>query len=485
MAEEIELKLELTPDAGDALEASVLLGIPVSRTSQRSTYFDTPDRQLFAHGLSLRIRNSGGKLVQTVKADDGKAAGLFARPEWEMPVRTETPIVDARTPITTLTGADAGTIAPVFAVQVERICWNVAAGDAQLEVVLDRGAVIAGTRRQPVCEVELELKSGTPASLFAFADRMAAIAPLRLGVLSKAERGYRLLARAPGACRAEPIALPPGTTAAKAFQAIAHACLRQYRLNEAILLQGRQPEALHQARVALRRLRSAFFIFAPMLADHRADHFRIELRWLSNVLGDARNIDVLIANAPPGALRDRLQRAADDAYAHVERVLASARVRTLMLALAEWLAAGPWLQSRALADIRDGTAADFATGALARLRKRLKTRGRHLEEIDDEARHDIRKTAKKLRYASEFFASLFPRKRQRHRHRRFIDRLEALQDHLGALNDRATAVALFDHLGLQDSEDARAMFAHIGKTRLIASAAEALDELVDARKFWV
>ena len=63
--------------------------------------------------------------------------------------------------------------------------------------MLDCGEVVAGERRSPVCEIELELKSGDPAALFAFARRIDAVVPIRLGVLSKAERGYGLADAAP------------------------------------------------------------------------------------------------------------------------------------------------------------------------------------------------------------------------------------------------------------------------------------------------
>lgn len=94
LIDEIELKLDLTPDDADALEASdVLEGAP-DIAKQRSIYFDTPDHALSKMGFSLRIRRSGKKRTQTIKADGVSAAGLFARAEWERPVRGEVPILD-------------------------------------------------------------------------------------------------------------------------------------------------------------------------------------------------------------------------------------------------------------------------------------------------------------------------------------------------------------------------------------------------------
>ncbi len=104
-------------------------------------------------------------------------------------------------------------------------------------------------------------------------------------------------------------------TAAKAFQHIVQTCVRQFRLNENLLSDGRQPEALHQVRIALRRLRSAFSIFRAMLDQDVSPGLRDELRWLASELGEARNLDVLLARSQPGPLHDRLETARVAAYA--------------------------------------------------------------------------------------------------------------------------------------------------------------------------
>jgi inorganic triphosphatase YgiF len=164
--------------------------------------------------------------------------------------------------------------------------------------------------------------------------------PVRLGVLTKAERGYALLGPAVPAFRADRVDLHRNITAAQAFQQVIQAGLRQFRQNEDRLLIGQAPEALHQARVALRRLRSALSIFKPLIADDASAGLRYTLRWLSAELGQVRSIDVLIERAPPGSLRDRLERAGQTAYARLDGVLASARARGLMLNVAQWSASG-------------------------------------------------------------------------------------------------------------------------------------------------
>lgn len=298
MPSEIELKLALDPKDADILAASGRLGGEPKKTLQRSIYFDTPDRDLAKAGLSLRIRNSGGLRVQTVKARGADAAGLFARAEWEQPVAGDSPVLDDAPSVRALLRERSARLAPAFTVEVERIAWDVRDGDTMLEAVLDRGEVVADDRRSPICEVELELKSGDAAALFDLAHKLDAAAPVRLGVLTKAERGYALLGPLSLAYKAEEIALAADVTAGEAFDQIVRSCVRQFRLNEDVFRTSESAEGLHQARVALRRLRTAFWIFRTQQDSSKTRKLRNELRWLATALGEARSIDALIEHGP-------------------------------------------------------------------------------------------------------------------------------------------------------------------------------------------
>lgn len=482
MADEIELKLDLSLDDAGTVEASGLLpGDPVI-VLQRSIYFDTPDHDLAQAGMSLRIRRTGSKRIQTVKAG-GASAGLYVRPEWERSVRNDTPILDDTTPIRAILGEKADVVAPLFEVRVERRVWIIEEGRARIEVAFDRGEVIAGGRTAPICEIELELKEGGPDALFAFARRIDALVPLRLGVRTKAERGYALTGPSLAMAKAEPVTLNGEIAAASALQAIVHNCLRQFRLNEALLPGGRQAEALHQARVALRRLRAALSIFRPVIGDAATTLGR-ELRWLAGELGKARNLDVLLEHASSGPLLDRIAAAREAAYDDVMAVLASSRTRSLMLDVAQWLSSEAHRGASEAEAERSRPAREFAIAALDRLRRKVKKGGRDLAAGDDASRHELRKDAKKLRYGAEFFAGLFTQKRERRRIKRFQGLLEQLQDELGALNDLATMPTLLAQLGIDDDPDASALLSGRKKGKLIEAAIEAYADLIDAKRFW-
>ena len=479
------MKLEVAPDAVAALRASVTLTGEPECKQLRAVYYDTPDKALAAAGFSLRIRTSGDSRIQTVKAGGAASAGLFVRSEWEMPVCDDRPVLDHTTPIKAKLGALVDKIGPLFEVTVERCTWIVQEGGSTIELVLDQGLIHGDNDDVGVCEIELELKDGVPADLFRLAHKLDAVAPVRIGVLSKSERGYRLTRAMKPAFKAEPIALDPTMDAATAFQHVAQMSLRQFRLNEHVLLQGRSPKALHQARVALRRLRSAFSIFATVFeGDDKAAPLRDDLRELAAILGEARNLDVLIGRARAGALHDRLQSARDDAYTAVETALAAPKTRTLMLDIMEWLVDGPWLSDAKIEGQRSEPIEPFAQHALDRYRRKVKKGGRRLAKADDKTRHDLRKNAKKLRYASEFFVALFDDKKGRRRYKRFIAALEDLQDRLGLLNDLATAPDELQKLGVSDDPEAQALLGSEAKKPLISAAADAHEELADTKRFW-
>lgn len=485
VAEEIELKLVLGSTAADAFVGSGLIGGPPSTHEMQAVYFDTPDLALSQDDVSLRIRQSGDIRTQTIKAAGAKAAGLFARSEWELEVADTTPVIDDRTPVAAVLGDAVGTVVPIFTVAVERLTWMIDSDVASIELVLDRGAVSAGDRQSAVCELELELKRGEPTALFALGRTIASRFPVRLGVVTKSQRGYDLLRPASSAFKAERVELSRDASAADAFEAVAGSCIRQFRLNEIILLDQANAEALHQARVSLRRLRSAFSIFKPLFDGAEVSHFQSELQWLSSVLGDARDLDVLLARAKPGGLLfDGLNRARDVAYAAVDTALGSDRVRALMLDLMGWLVCGEWRTAPSTRKVRDVLAKRFGANTLNALRRRVRKRGRCLSTQGDRERHAVRKAAKRLRYGAEFLTSVFPSKKRSRRYRKFVGSLEKLQDHLGALNDMATASPILDRLSLRDAPGAKCLMAHPKKSKAIDAAAEAYDDLLDRVTFW-
>lgn len=509
---EIELKLECTgPDLAVLAAHPLLQGEGASTELLTSTYFDTQAGDLRAAGLTLRVRRQGETFTQTVKSGE-IGAGLFDRAEWESAISGEMPeaAAYADTPVArTLGKAKAPALRPLFASVVQRSTRLVTHGQSRISATLDEGRVESEAGDAVLCELELELISGETGDLLTFAQALAESVPLRLGVLSKSARGFAIRdgqTRRPR--KAEPLALPEDATTAEALRRIALACLRHLRINEDVFLASRDPEALHQIRVSLRRLRSAFSLFKPVLEhDPRAQAFSDEIKRVTEPFGKARNLDVFLETTLPAEmerrpdepgltdLRVRLEIAQGRAHDAVHAILESREWRGLILDLLAWIETGSWTQAPA---VRDVPARDFAVDVLDRYRTRVRKRGRRLDRLDPEARHRVRIAAKKLRYGAEFFAGLFPKKKARRRHKSFGTALSDLQDHLGALNDLATAHAVMAELaqeGAASGDEAAsgpALFAagltagdnEAQTATLLKAAAEAHDALIDVKPFW-
>src|SRR5262249_30379947 len=166
--EELELKLELTPpelqriDSHPALE-TLTVGRPETRTL-RSLYFDTPDHQLRAQGISLRLRSSEqDPWVQTVKAGNGVSDGVFSRTELEAPVPTPEPdlhvISDRKLRRKIAEASRRSALEQVFETVVKRTTRRLHSDNAELELALDEGVIRAGKLQGELCEAELELKA--------------------------------------------------------------------------------------------------------------------------------------------------------------------------------------------------------------------------------------------------------------------------------------------------------------------------------------
>jgi triphosphatase len=470
---EIELKLDVPIDSLPRLSGSSLLkGASTSArkpASVVSVYFDTHKLKLRHNGLSLRVRRIGRRLVQTIKQENSAGAAVFVRNEWEHDIRTKQPDFDAARD--TALGALLNKklrrgLKPVFETRVRRTVFEVQSGDSEIELSIDNGNVEADRQSSPLCEVELELKRGQAADLFKLAKTLAEEVPVQLAVKSKADRGYALItAEKPEAAKAGPVALAPDADVQSAFQTIARTCLHQLVANRPLMLNG-DPEGLHQMRVALRRLRAAISLFSDMLPDQQTNALKAEFKWITGELGPARELEVFLKRVvkpvadrkPHGTgltvLSRELGQRREDAFARAHAAVECRRFRDLVLDTAAWIEAGDWTRDpdEAVCMLRERPIAAAGAEQLRRRWKAILKRGKSLDALDPQRRHRLRIQAKKLRYAAEFFAGAFPRKKSIRRREDFVASLEKLQDALGDLNDIAVHEELSEQL--VDGEDA-------------------------------
>ncbi|NVD97826.1 CHAD domain-containing protein [Massilia sp. BJB1822] len=245
---------------------------------------------------------------------------------------------------------------------------------------------------------------------------------------------------------ASPIILGKDMGILQAHAAVMAECLRHIEANAPGVAARGDAEFLHQMRVGLRRLNAALRLFGKVRPLPEA--LRLEVKWLDAALGPARDWEVLAnstlpritASAPAHLGLARLlqlaQEAAQRHNASAAQAVASARCRTLLDALHAWALQTPQGLPQPNARLKR-----FATALLDSAEKRLRRRAQHLSQAGQRRLHRSRIAAKRLRYALEFFASLYPQRPTRHR----IAALAAFQDALGAINDATVAHALLEH----------------------------------------
>jgi CHAD domain-containing protein len=191
------------------------------------------------------------------------------------------------------------------------------------------------------------------------------------------------------------------------------------------------PEEIHQARIAVRRIRVAL----------HAGEFRPEFRWLGQVLGEARDLDVYAeslkaSGAGTAAIRAKIEKGLEqariEAYAHLRSLLASNRFAKLTKTFADFVTTEPprGVQRR----WRSLRIQDAVRGDLRESLKRVLKLGRRIDnDSPPERLHKLRIRAKRLRYESEFYMDFYPQLRD------LTKGTKQLQDLLGSYRDACNA----------------------------------------------
>ena len=429
------------------LGASSGLTVPGCKIGQRSesnllsTYFDTPKHRLKRCGLLLRVRRTGGKHVQTIKKTSG---AQFGRGEWETEIEGRTPDLDGAdgTPLEPFAKKLQRKLKPIFETSVHRTTLPIRTKRSQLELAIDHGRIIAAGRTSRIEEVELELKSGPAKDLFRVAKALERKLAAELCLRVKADQGYDLVnGKRAQAVFAEPIELEKRMTAIEGFQVIARSALRHFSGN-ADAVRNLDPEGVHQMRVGLRRLRAAISMFSKALPAAKTEEIKAELRWLTNELAPARELDVFLQEKIDPVAREitsqrggkaiarQFAKKRTEALERARTAVNSPRCRALLIDVLEWIEA-----QRGRTGVATSELGESAAELLDRRMRKAHKDAEKLQEMTARERHKFRISMKKLRYAAEFFESLFRSKRERKALARLSKHAKKIQDALGSLND--------------------------------------------------
>jgi inorganic triphosphatase YgiF len=504
---EIELKLDVSPEHIDMLKCHPLFRKCWSSGKREliSVYLDTKDRDFRRRGLSFRLRRKDGRLLQTIK---GTYRGVLERTEREATFNWvgDDQHGSIETVLKQLKGRKLPTaLKPIFKTRIERETYQIGG----VEVCLDKGEIIAGRLSAPVAEIELELKNGHRAALFALARQISAIIPAGISIKSKSERGYDLLEGAKHrAVMAQETVLSRSATVTEAFHTICNECLYHLISNKSGV-RAFVSEPLHQSRVALRRFDAVVKLFRQIASGQAAKEVAEELKWIGDELAPARELDVFLAEAlipfkkkHPGdpevaeIRRACIQRRKKE-YERANAALASERFCNFVLDAAEWIDSGKW-QAKARPRLkREQLAKSLVSEELSKLRSKMKT-GRRIEELNLRRLHKLRLRAKRMRYTIEFAKGIYDKESNRKRIDKVLTTLGNLQAALGRLNDIASGKAILERIAAErkfnrknsksrrTSRLATMIFGDEERVRSkqLDKAAKAFDKLENIKPFW-
>lgn len=464
------IRLRLSAEAARALARRPpvrdwLTGRPRARRLA-AVYYDTADEALRKGGVVLSVKTGERQRTQILAADATSVSSVLTVGAGPDLARVRDADMRARA----LHLAAGAALAPVFQVDVKSRAYALTIEGTPVEMTISIGQISASDTVDGI--VEAAFRAADRAAAYAVAESLAGAIPVSVERCDLVARGYDLAhGRRFQPALARDVALDGEWSVRRGFVAVLRNCLDQFAANEDAFAAGGGSEAIHQLRVAVRRMRAAFSAFSSVLPPDETADFRADLQWLQQIFGPLRDWDVfcnetlttLRAALPNhGALTEmaaEARAARGRALIAAREALISVRHGLFQIRLERWLESeggdeGPLLTQ-------------FAANALAQRDRKLRRAGKNLNGSSPDRLHDIRIAAKKARYAAEFFRDLYGSKATR----KYLRALRRIQDGLGAMNDANMARRLVAEAKPGDGE-ITALFDGWFAARVVASRAD-------------
>jgi len=261
-------------------------------------------------------------------------------------------------------------------------------------------------------------------------------------------------------------------TAGEAFAAILRHNLEKLYTWQDTARDWQDIEGVHQVRVSFRRLRSAFSVFRPAIAGADRKHWSRTIKALVDETGMARDIDVLIDEGLPDFHAERpdikdlgedamlavLTERRETAYERVRAMLDSDAYAAFNREFPAWIDTAGWYSETLSEKKRKRLDADVTTLAsrlLDRQDTEVLSHGDGIENHEADEMHQLRIECKKLRYAGEFFMTVFDGMAE------FLKHMKGMQDTLGLMNDAAVMRHMMDDLIPDDADADLRRYAHV------------------------
>jgi inorganic triphosphatase YgiF len=511
---EQELKLNVPVDAQARVEQAVKRA-KFSEIQLRALYFDTPSRALARARISLRLRLEGNQWVQTLKMP-GEHSLSRIEINQDRPEATLDLAIYAGTPTGDVLSSLSEPLQVCYETDVQRLLRDIRTRSGVVELAFDRGWLRAGTLQLPISEVEFELKRGKLEAVFEIGRTWQQRFGLILDFRSKAERGDRLAQLAQTLTtleaqdtsdtasieqqaqdRAQQVAdfwkprsaasidlatVIKERDAAQVLAAVTSECLEHIVRNTAVLCEvdtagvcrAATPEHVHQLRVGIRRLRSAWSFFDGLTELPSPEH-RQKIKSYFSQLGGTRDEDVLkesilpllaVAGLPPLVLPTSPHQdssAQNVASTDFQSWLLDTLGQCTIPAITTDALIGPAAATihasstdfefpRAIRYERLPALKPLLIKKLKKWHQQILRNGLVFQTLYIEKQHALRKKSKRLRYALQFCESLFPESNLSI----YRKPLANVQDILGEMNDLYVAQPLFESL---KSDQPQAWFA--------------------------
>ena len=486
---EIELKFQL-PESKKKSVLQALKPKTAEKIRLQAKYYDTPDRLLAKNHVALRLRLEGDHWVQTFKAagknhlerleSEIHLGKCEIEPELDLSLFENNKTVKDR--LEKVLGDHKDELGFQFKTDVERTFRVFQVEDTAIEVCLDDGVVSTVDQSEKICEVEFELKSGSAEQLILFTQEWVKKYQLWLDVRSKAQRGNLLVAqqKTSPAIKASTLLINKKSTTDSALRQMIANTLQHLLPNAAFIAEGvAEPEHIHQARVAIRRLRSALKIFGSWSSETN-DRWETQLAEIFRMLGDSRDIDAIREDVLPQLVADGAPFCElivkQTSKENKQTLFIKPEHTCLLLQLLAFTYHNPENLDQKKTQLKKKI-----SKTLTPMHKKLIENANNFKKLSIEERHRTRKRAKRLRYSIEFISSLYDTEITAS----YLNELQCVQEKLGQYNDLHIAEQFFEKNSDQHPEYWFAVgWSKAKQKHLIEQSAQALQQFALVKPFW-
>lgn len=441
---EIELKFQI-PEEKQEMLIKAFQRKDTNIQHLQAKYYDTAQFILSEHSISLRQRleddQENQQWVQTLKLPTEQR---LKRAEFEENIGSAETGLDLKNYLSNkhiaknikrLLEQHKDGLEVQFQTDIERKLSLFKFQNSEIEVSYDHGHIIAHQQRLALRELEFELKQGTVQDLISFILPRMKRYNLWLDTRSKAQQGFQLAQNSPDnpVQLQTPLILDPKDYPENALKKIVNNCLSHLLPNSTAIASGNfNSKHIHQARVAIRRLRSALKTFSNW-SLHIDPTWQTQLTELFRQLGSARDLDMIREELLPqleaaGAPKFKLPEPQDVDSQKLTKLFRSFNFNYLVLSLIQFIAQ----ESSEKSQIAVHKA---AFKKVRQLHRKIQTDAENYLNLDIEARHRTRKNLKRLRYSIEFVASLSDKSQVK----KYLKAIKPAQESLGLYNDLIVA----------------------------------------------